>query len=265
MKLYRLYVDESGDHTFYETEAPDRRYLGLLGVIVESDYYRTTFQPGLEVLKQTHFPHSPDEPVILHRADIVNRRGPFWRLRHPAKQEAFDEDFLAYCADHEYRVVAVVIDKQAHIERYGQAAYHPYHYCVTVLLERYCGFLNLRGAKGDVMAEGRGGSEDRQLKEAYRVIYTVGSQWRGARFFQAALTTQEIKVKPKSADIAGLQLADLLDHPTKQDVLIEQERIDDPQDSFGRRICQCIQPKFTRNLSVSGRLLRDSGSEGVKA
>lgn len=253
MKVYRLYVDESGDHTFYETEAPDRRYLGLLGVLVDTEYYRTTFQPRLEALKQTHFPHSPDEPVILHRADIVNRRGPFWRLRDSVREQAFNEDFLAYCADQEYHVIAVVIDKKAHIERYGQAAYHPYHYCLTALLERYCGFLNFRGAKGDVMAESRGGNEDRQLKEAYRVIYRVGSQWRGTRFFQAALTTHEIKVKPKSANVAGLQLADLLAHPSKQDILVEQERINDPQGSFGKRVCQCIQGKYN-SQTYDGRV-----------
>ncbi len=52
----RLYVDESGDHTYRNLEDVGRRYLGLIGVAIESDYYRNEFQPGLESLKQLHFP-----------------------------------------------------------------------------------------------------------------------------------------------------------------------------------------------------------------
>ena len=81
MRRYRLYVDESGDHTYFKLEEPAKRYLGVTGIFIECEYYRTTFQPAMEELKQKHFPHSPDEPVILHRGDILQRKGPFWVLR----------------------------------------------------------------------------------------------------------------------------------------------------------------------------------------
>jgi len=164
MKRYRLYVDESGDHTYYKLEDPARRYLGLIGIFIETEYYRTTFQPEVEGFKQEHFPYNPDEPVILHREDIINRRGPFWRLRDTEKERAFNEDFLQFIEEQDYCIITVVIDKKAHIERYGKAAYHPYHYCLAALLERYCGFLNFYNAQGDVLAESRGGTEDQQLK-----------------------------------------------------------------------------------------------------
>ncbi|HHH41115.1 MAG TPA: DUF3800 domain-containing protein [Chloroflexi bacterium] len=142
MKRYRLYIDESGDHTFSDLSNPARRYLGLTGCFVESEVYRTQFYPALEALKQAHFPYNPDEPVILHRKDLINRRGPFWRLRDPEAERRFNEDLLRFLADQEYLLITVVIDKKSHIERYGSAAYHPYHYCLAALLERYCGFLN---------------------------------------------------------------------------------------------------------------------------
>ncbi|MGQ9666008.1 MAG: hypothetical protein ACUVWB_01725, partial [Anaerolineae bacterium] len=104
----------------------------------------------------------------------------------------------------------MVIDKQAHINRYGNAAHHPYHYCLTVLLERYCGFLNHLHANGDVMGESRGGAEDQQLKAAYQSVYENGTKSHEPTFFQRALTSKELKLKPKSANIAGLQIADLL-------------------------------------------------------
>jgi hypothetical protein len=253
MKRYRLYIDESGDHTYYNLEEPAKRYLGLTGIFIESEYYRTTFQPEMEKLKQNHFPHSPDEPVILHREDIINKRGPFWRLRDSEREQAFNEDFLQFTKEQDYRVITAVIDKKAHIERYGEVARHPYHYCLAVLLERYCGFLNFYDAQGDVLAESRGGTEDQQLKQAYRGIYNAGTQWRGTEFFKRGLTSAEIKLKPKVANIVGLQLSDLLAYPSKQEILIEEQRIDDPGDNFGKQICQCIQIKYNQQV-YQGRI-----------
>ncbi|MDI6815329.1 MAG: hypothetical protein QMC90_04540, partial [Dehalococcoidales bacterium] len=186
--------DESGDHTYYKLEEPAKSYLGLTGVFIESEYYRITFQPEMERFKQKHFPHSPDEPVILHRADIINRRVPFLRLRDTGKEQAFNEDFLQFISEQDYRIITVVIDKKTHLERYGEFAYHPYCYCLTALLERYCGFLNFYNAQGDVLAESRNRTEDQQLKEAYRAVYKAGTYWRGTEFFKQSLTSSEIKI-----------------------------------------------------------------------
>jgi len=253
MKRYRLYIDESGDHTYYELADPPKRYLGLTSIFVETEYYRNTFQPGMERLKQKHFPHNPDEPVILHREDIINRRGPFWRLRDPKKEQAFNEDLLQFIQEQDYCIITVVIDKKTHIERYEESAYHPYHYCLTALLERYCGFLNLYNAEGDVLAENRGGTEDRQLKRAYQRLCELGTWYRGPDFFQRALTSSEIKLKPKCKNIAGLQLCDLLAHPSKQEVLTDEHRIDDLGNKFGKQICQHIKAKYNQQI-YQGRI-----------
>jgi len=253
MKRYRLYVDESGDHSYYELEDPAKRYLGLTGIFIEGVYYRTTFQLRMEELKQKHFPHSPDEPVILHRKDIINRRGPFWVLRDVEREQAFNEDLLQFTREQDYRIITVVIDKKTHIERYGEAAYHPYHYCLAALLERYCGFLNFHNAQGDVLAESRGGTEDLQLKRAYQILYQRGTWYRGFEFFRRALTSSEIKIKQKVMNIAGLQLCDLIAYPSKQEILIQERRIDDPGDNFGKQICQCIQAKYNQQV-YQGRI-----------
>jgi hypothetical protein len=253
MKRYRLYIDESGDHRYFDLEYPEKRYLGLTGIIIETEYYRAIFQPNLESLKQKHFPHNPDEPVILHRDDIINKRYSFWRLRDPEKAIAFNDDILTFVSEQEYLIIIVVIDKKTHIEQHGDVAYHPYHYCLAVLLERYCGFLNFFNAEGDVLAESRGGTEDRHLKQAYKEIYNTGTQQRSAEFFKRALTSSEIKLKPKLANIAGLQLSDLLAYPSKQEILIEERRITDPGDNFGKQICQRIQKKYNKQV-YEGRI-----------
>ena len=255
-KRYRLYIDESGDHTYTFMDSPSKRYLGIIGCFMDSDYYRQKFQPELEQLKQKYFPHSPDEPVILHRSEIVEKRSSFWRLRNSEIEKNFNEDLLDFFRSAEYRVIIVVIDKKSHIERYKEAAFHPYHYCVAALLERYCGFLNIYNAIGDVLAERRGGREDMQLKEAYRRVYESGTNQRESEFFQKVLTSKEIKIKPKSANIAGLQLADLLAHPCKNEVLLENKRINEEEWSrkeFSRKICKCLESKYNRHI-FNGRV-----------
>ncbi len=247
-RRYRLYIDESGDHTYGAIDDPGKRYLGLTGCFVEQEHYRSTLQPGMEALKQKHFPHSPDEPVIFHRKDIINRKGPFWRLRDEMARIAFDQDLLAFLLEMDYLVITVVIDKKAHTERYGAAAFHPYNYCLAVMLERYCGFLNYFNARGDVMAEGRGKKEDRVLEGAYHDLLKRGTRWRNSEFFRDVLTSKDIKIKLKKANIAGLQLADIIAYPSKHEILAGHGQVQTRHGIFGTEILKIIKRKYNRHL-----------------
>jgi hypothetical protein len=58
---------------------------------------------------------------------------------------------------------------------------------------------------------------------------------------------KEMVNKPKSANIAGLQLADLIAHPSRREVLIEHQLIVDDRDIFGSQICAILcQSKYNR-------------------
>ena len=245
---FRLYIDESGDHTFKEIDKTEKRYLGLTGCIINNEHYRTIFQPELEKIKQKHFPHSPDDPLIFHRKEIMNRQGKFWRLRDQKAEENFNKDLLDFLGNMQYTLITVVIDKKSHVDRYKESAFHPYHYCLAALMERYCGFLRFHNTKGDVLAEGRGGQEDFQLKNAYKRIYDSGTLFRPADFFQQTLTSKEIKIKLKSANIAGTQIADLLAHPIKQEILLEKKILNTYEDKFGPKICERIRGKHNRRF-----------------
>ena len=246
--MYRIYIDESGDHRVYKSNDASKRYLGLTGIVIDCDYYREVFQPTLELLKQKHFPHNPDDPIILHREDIINKRGPFWRLRVDSSLNAFNTDLLLFLKDQHYSVISVVIDKETHYSKYGNSAYHPYHYCLTVILERYCGLLKDFHTKGDVMAESRGGIEDTHLKMAYENVFNSGTRYYSVGFFQSALTSHEIKLKPKWKNIAGLQLADMLAHVCKEEILNDNHRIQMNSEIFSSKICECINGKYHRHL-----------------
>ena len=193
-KRYRIYIDESGDHTYRSFGSPGRRYLGLTGCIIDLGYYEASFRPELQALKQKHFPRDPDDPpVILHREEILRSKGCFWRLRDPANRNAFDQAILHFFAGQKYVVVTVAIDKKTHIERYGQAAFHPYHFCLAAMMERYCGFLNFYSAEGDVMIETRHKKENRELQTAYDALLASGTSYRPGQFFSRVLTSKEIK------------------------------------------------------------------------
>lgn len=244
---YRLYLDESGDHVFKFLDQPSHRYLCLLGCWFQGRDYRK-FHEALENVKQCNVAHNPDDPVILHREDIINRRKSFYRLRDPAIAAAFDHDLLRVIENAEFRIVAVVIDKRALQERYPAPA-HPYHLAMGFMLQRYCGLLNHVNRAGDVLAESRGGTEDRLLKDSYVRVHERGvfGQNRPA-FFQQALTSNQLKLKPKSANIAGLQLADLLSHPVRQSILLEKHRIPGPLPAFAAKLWAVAETKFNRHL-----------------
>lgn len=242
--LYRLYIDESGDHTYNSLHKLDRRYLALTGTIFNKKYYDEDFVSRLERLKGKHFTYDPDEPLILSRKEIVNRRGAFGRLKDRTKQAAFNEDILALYQTSQYQIVTVVIDKQIHIERYGEAAWHPYHYCLEAMLERYCGLLRYIGGRGDVMAESRAGKEDMALKKAFSHIYNYGTRYHPVEEIQQTLTSSQIKLSCKRKNVAGLQLSDLIVYASKHEILLDHDIIPDPGNKFWKQVSEAIQGRY---------------------
>ena len=244
---YRLYVDESGDHAYKLLGRPDHRYLALLGVwFRQSDDY-VGFADALEGFKRRVFGPHPDHPVILHRSDIINRKGPFGILTDPARRDTFDQGLLEVVAYASFKVICVVIDKKKHLSAY-ESPFHPYHYCLAALLDRYSGYLNFKNALGDVMAESRGREEDRQLEDAYHRVYESGTLMFPREHHQRALSSRHIKIKRKEANIPGLQLADILAHPVKQSMLMERAAMVGSQSPFGARLLQTVARKLTRNV-----------------
>lgn len=254
MALCRIYVDEVGNHDLVHADDPNQRFLSLTGVILESQYALSVLQPEMEQLKREFFQRDPDEPVILHRKELVNKRPPFHTLRDPQVEQRFNVALLAALARWEYHVITVVIDKREHRDRYQVWHYHPYHYCLAVLLERFVLFLHYGEHRGDVMVESRGGKEDRKLKDSYVRLYEEGTDHIPVERWRRRLTSRELKVKPKSANVVGLQLADLVAHPSRREVLIEHQLLTDDRDTFGDQICAILcESKYLRHRST-GRI-----------
>jgi hypothetical protein len=103
------------------------------------------------------------------------------------------------------------------------------------------------------MAESRGGAEDRLLGDSYERVFKQGVWMSGEESFQAALTSSRLKLKSKNANVAGLQLADLLGHPVKQWTLKQHGYLEEELAPFAQRLMRIVEPKFNRHL-YDGRL-----------
>ena len=114
MGLYRIYIDEVGNHDMEHVDDPNQRFLALTGAILSSEHTRNIFQPEFNAIKTEFFQHDPDEPVILHRNEMVRKVGAFKVLMASETQRRFDARLLAALEKWDYRVITVIIDKKAH-------------------------------------------------------------------------------------------------------------------------------------------------------
>lgn len=248
---YRIYIDEVGNPDLESSDNPNHRYLSLTGIILELEYVAKKVQPELELLKSRYFRPHPDEPIIFHRKEMLNRRFPFEILRDIRVREQFDNDLLKHIKEWDFVIITICLDKKRHKDTYTTWRYDPYHYCLAMLLERYVLFLKRMNAIGDAIAESRGGKEDRRLKDSYERLVKDGSPYIEACQFQKALSSTQLKVKPKANNIAGLQLADILAHPSRNEILQENEVLQRAPDSFGAKICAILEKKYDQ---VNGQI-----------
>lgn len=246
--VYRMYVDESGDHTFEKLDDGGHRYLALVGVVFRLQDTYPDFHDRLEALKEDIWGRRLDYPVVLHRTEIIERKSDFYILQDDDKRMRFDQGLLKVIQDSKYILLATVIDKRDH-QKYPDPI-HPYHYCMTALLERYCLWLNERGEMGDVLAEARGAREDRALGAAYAAFYRGGTRFVDADAVQRALSSKEVKLKKKDANVSGLQLADVIAQPVKQWVLWKKSLAPEPT-GFGRSVAEAATAKFRTRGSRS--------------
>lgn len=213
--MYRLYVDEHGTDDVSSVDGDNERYLSLTGVAMRLDIARDVLGPALAQLKADIFAHDPDEPIILHRKKIVKGNGPFGVLdRHPEKRISFDEEMKRIMRDTPYSVITALIDKKAMLKKVHWTNKQPYHYLMEVLVEKYAQFLSRVHDIGDIMPEARLGKSDQRLQAAYLQVRGHGTYYVSAAMMKQRIPSSNLKFRQKKDNVAGLQLADLLAHPS---------------------------------------------------
>lgn len=243
---FRLFIDEAGNGDLKGAATdPNVRYLGLTGVLTRQVTHNGLIQPQLDELKSELFGHSPTTPVVLHRRELVRREGAFAVLRDPGKAAVFNSRLMDLFTGWPYLVITVLIDKKAHLEAYEVWHYDPYHYCMLCLIERYVMYLRAHKWRGDVMIGARFKSADKKLKASFARIYQDGTDNIRPLHVREALLSGDIQMKPKSENVAGLQMADLFAHPSARSMRFEREKRPQPDD-FGTRIVDLLIAKKYR-------------------
>ncbi len=99
------------------------------------------------------------------------------------------------------------------------------------------------------MAESRGGKEDRRLKKSFNRICIEETEYISSEKINEFITSKSLKVKVKNNNISGLQIADLIAHPSWR-LMLNQKCYTEMPYSFGRKIAEIlINKKYYRDDS----------------
>jgi hypothetical protein len=215
MRTCRLFVDEVGNADLKGASTdPNVRFLSLTGVITFLEGHERIIQPRVDALKEKHFGEGAARTVVLHRREVVRREGVFQILRDVSRAQDFNIDLLKALNELPYRVITIQIDKKEHIERYERWQYDPYHYCMRCLIERYVRWMARHGFTGDVMVEARFKKVDKKLKRAFEATFERGTEHIPPAAIQKRLLSRNVRLSTKGEQVAGLQLCDLIAHPS---------------------------------------------------
>jgi hypothetical protein len=246
----RLYIDEVGND---DTRTPSERFLSLTGIIAKVHGHDHRITPSIEALKARFFGHSvPENIVVLHRKEIVRKERPFHALQDEATNQDWETSILELIGTLPYAAITVMIDKEEHMKRYPVWQFNPYHYCLRALIERYVLELNSKGLTGDVVIEPRFKKQDKKLKKSFSYIFDHGTENIPARRVQACLTSREIKFESKKSNICGLQLVEMVAHPSHRSIKAEilgQEM----EAKFGKRVVDILMTSRYRR-SLKGKI-----------
>lgn len=222
-----LFLDESGDHNLGVID-PQYPLFVLGGIIVEKDYAEGDLTRAVQDFKRRLFGR---DDIILHTADITRNRNGFEQLKDPGFRANFYGELNALMRGLAFSVVACAIRKEDHLARYGVAALDPYMLSLDVLVERFCMDVGDREGGGVVVAERRDPTLDHEMDIAW-----LNLKVQGTRFMQAKQIERRIvglNLRDKAANVAGLQLADLvvtpigrkiLGKPIKEDYRVVEEK-----------------------------------------
>ncbi len=226
---YLVYVDESGDHNLTRID-PQFPVFVLLFATFSKNAYVNQVCPDLQRFKFEFWGH---DEVVLHEHEIRKPFGDFLMLIQEPVRTRFLARLNQLMASLPTMLVAVVIDKNAFLNRYHKPV-NPYEYALETGLERIYRHLDGigQGSKTTpIIVERRGRKEDAELELAFRRVCD------GHNALNRPFPLHLVMI-PKSANSAGLQLTDLMARP----VALKHLRPGQPNRAF-----DIINDKFRRS------------------
>jgi hypothetical protein len=227
-----VFIDESGDANLTNVD-PRFPILNLVCVLVQKTHYFNAVVPGLSRLKQRFF---QTDDVVLHDSDLRRMQGACSLLRTPDTQAACQAAISDWISALEFQIITACIDKEALVRRYAHP-FDPYDLAIRFCLERMSQWLASRMPRGHITQicfESRGKRQDRQADLEFNAILAKQSRL-GTTSTDFSTHPMEALFIPKHANVAGLQLADLIARPLARHCL----NVDSQQP-----VMKILQPKL---------------------
>jgi len=216
MKL--MFLDESGHHNL-DPQKIDPTYpiFVLVGCIFDEKYYQEDVIKKFNEFKKSFF---SSEDIILHTLEMTRplktKERRYDKLSDPDFRVKFYQALNTLLEEIEFTLVACVIKKPAHLEKYGVSALDPYLLSFDILLNEFV--LSLpKGERGKIIAERRNSVLDNQLELAWLNTKINGTEKVKGSDIKEKI--ESLSMTPKSANEIGLQIADLVATPIGRHIL----------------------------------------------
>lgn len=213
-----MFLDESGDHNLDPKKVDDSYPVFVLaGCIFEEKYYNEIAVPKIKDLK-TRFFEADD--IIFHTAEMIRptkaKDKRFISLIDAKFRKEFYFALNTLIGELDFSLVACVIKKKEHWDRYGLSAMDPYLLSFDNILNCFM-FQIHPPEQGNIYAEKRNSILDNQLDVAWLNAKVSGTELVKSTEIKAKI--DNFKMVLKSKNEVGLQIADLVASPIGRSVL----------------------------------------------
>jgi hypothetical protein len=163
--MFFLYVDESGKSGLRDPNQP----FHVLGGLAVSDSAWLAMEKDLNQRIDALVPPPRPHEWELHMTDMVNAKGWFKGMPRQTRLDLCDA-VLDVIDAHQPTLIFTIVDKAAHVAKYGANAIPAEQYTYMLMIERFNHFLGRRGDVGAIVSDDQKGSEDtiRQAHADYR-------------------------------------------------------------------------------------------------
>jgi len=202
-----LFLDESGDHNLLVVDK-DYPIFVLGGCIMDEQEHDKKAKPLLLSFKKELF---GTEEIVLHFRDYARSVNGFEQMRAGEFRDRFYAGLADILRGLEFVLLACIIDKNRHLEKYQLRAMDPYILSLEVLVERFAYYLKEVNDRGIIIAESRGPQLDNEINLAF-----LGLKINGTRFLKPKDIAQRIDnlvIRKKEENVAGLQVTDSMVSP----------------------------------------------------
>jgi len=195
-----LFLDESGDHSLSIID-PQFSVFVLCGVIMDEEYHRNIATERLDAFKMRLL---GNREIILHTADFTRNKSGFEAMSNHEFRTDFFNALQDVIRGLEFRIVACVIKKEHHLQKYGLNALDPYLLSLSVVVERF--IFECGSAGGTIVAEARNPTLNNALDLAFLDLKIRGTTFISATKVQRRIHNFAIRQKRTISRDCRLQM-----------------------------------------------------------